>query len=203
MGLTPSQQSYSQRSNGGAATAAIRQDVLNQEGDGGLEDQEPMEHPLVEDRIYTSEAQERNKLLYPTGFGYGSQATTADETERGSPGQPSSEPLRSRSELFHGSRNTTRENSKTGNPDQQAMGNDHSVQSMDTEEQVGLEVGCRRSSTDNIDIGEAYKDERDGCGENGGGLGARQDELLGMPWVESWKYATTEPDTESDPSRTG
>ncbi|EKG12720.1 hypothetical protein MPH_10133 [Macrophomina phaseolina MS6] len=203
MGLTPSQQSYSQRSNAGAGTAAVRQDALDQEGGQEVEYEEPGEHPLMEDGICTSEAQRCNRLLTRPGLGYGSQATTADETEGGSPAHPSSESLRSRSELSYGSRDSTRENLRTGTPNLQAPASDHSVQAMEAGKEAGLEMGSRRNSTDNIDIGEAPRDESEDCGENGRRPSTQQRELYGMAGAHSWMYATTEPDTESDPSGAG
>ncbi|KAH7029956.1 hypothetical protein B0J12DRAFT_732523 [Macrophomina phaseolina] len=204
MGLTPSQESYGKQLRGGSRKSALRHEHPEQDADREkVEDQGPGEHSGMEDRIFTHEVQEGNRLFSRTGLRYGSQTTTADETEGGSPGQPSPEALHVRSESSYGSSNTTRQNSRTSSPDPQAPASDRSVQPIQNGNQVGLNIGSRRNSNDNIDVGEVDRDEREDHGENEGRPGTQQGGLFGMAWGDSWMYGTTEPDTESDPSRTG
>ncbi|KAH7033912.1 hypothetical protein B0J12DRAFT_277935 [Macrophomina phaseolina] len=202
MGLTPSQQSYSQRSNIGAGAAGVRQDALVQEGGQEVEYHEPAEHVLMKDRICTSEAQRCTRTLIGPGLGYESQATTADETEGGSPADPLPDALRLRSQLSYGSENLPGEHLRRVTPDLQAPASDHSVLPMEAGKEAWLEMGSKGNSTDNVDISEAHRDEHKGSGESGG-PSTQQRELYGMAGAYSWMYATTEPDTESDPSRTG
>lgn len=212
MGLTPSQESYSDGPDSRVGTTTVRrEEPLGQEGGGRKEmtgDRRLRNHSDIRAGTSTSEARGGKKSFFQTGgLGYASEATTEDVTED-SPSPPQSSDAYRGVRLGssrRGWRNVVREESRTSsNPGirQHAFARDHGARLLgsDSGAWLGTEVGDAHSG-DDCDNDDERED--DSGRENDEAVpGPQQGESFGLADREcSW--STTEPDTESDVPHAG